>query len=196
MVSVILLASGRSIRFGQNKLLWNYENQPLFLYTVQAVLACKSQYFEEYRIVTCYPEIAEHILVKENFQVIWNENPEQGISHSLILGLRGANPKGDYLFCVCDQPALTKDTINGLAESFYHSEKSIACLSYKERRGNPVIFSNCYRKELLELKGDMGGKQIIKCHKEELLLYEVSNQRELLDIDYPQGKGSLIERSF
>ena len=48
---------------------------------------------------------------------------------------------------------------------------------------NPVIFSPKYEKELLLLKGDVGGKKVVKKHLDDVFLYEVDNKEELEDFD-------------
>ena len=45
-------------------------------------------------------------------------------------------------------------------------------------------FSRKYKKELLALEGDQGGRQIMQKHPEDIWMMEV-DERELRDIDQP-----------
>ena len=75
-----------------------------------------------------------------------------------------------------------------------NEKRTIACLSYKTEMGNPVIFHPDYKKELLDLTGDVGGKKVVKRHIEEVFFVEVKQKRELFDIDEKQDveKGNEI----
>lgn len=37
--------------------------------------------------------------------------------------------------------------------------------------------------ELMELEGDVGGKRVIRKHREDTVVLDVSDERELLDVD-------------
>ena len=52
-----------------------------------------------------------------------------------------------------------------------------------EQTGNPVLFSAVYREELLGLRGDTGGKAIVRRHPNEVCLCQVSDPRALEDMD-------------
>lgn len=183
-MAAILLASGKSRRFGENKLLWKYQGKPLFLYVAEIIAACSEELLQKKMIVSCYSEVLEYHLVKEKFQRIENKEADKGISRSIFYGITCADDVDAYLFCVCDQPHLKKETIEGFITAYQKSGKGIGCLSYKGRKGNPVIFSRKYEKELLKLEGDIGGKRIMKEHLEDVFFYEIKEEKELEDIDY------------
>ena len=69
----------------------------------------------------------------------------------------------------------------------------ILALSCGKRRGNPVIFSKEYLKELSELSGDVGGRQVMARHREDVRFLEVNDDRELQDID-TREQMEIIER--
>ena len=50
-----------------------------------------------------------------------------------------------------------------------------------------MIFHEEYVPELLALTGDRGGKKILLNHLEETFLYEVENEKELMDCDKKEG---------
>ena len=50
-------------------------------------------------------------------------------------------------------------------------------------RLNPVIFSKKYAEELLNLSGDVGGRQVMERHKEDVRFFEIEDEKELFDID-------------
>ena len=117
-----------------------------------------------------------------------NPNSGLGISHSIALGVKAAGADrfqedDSLMFMVCDQPWLTPGDLLNLAACFKRSGKSIGCMAYGEQTGNPVLFSAVYREELLGLRGDTGGKAIVRRHPKEVCLCPVSNPRALEDMD-------------
>jgi len=57
------------------------------------------------------------------------------------------------------------------------------CLEYKGNLENPAIFSKKYKNELLNLKGDVGGKSIIKKYLDDLERFPINDEVEMMDID-------------
>lgn len=180
----ILLMAGNSVRFGENKLTHFVDNKKMYQYALELILNC-SELFSGIIVVTQYDEI-EKSAVENNIKVIRNIHSERGISSSIHLGIEAIPEKRNqaYLFLVGDQPWLTETTIKGLVNGWRCSGKGIGCVAFQKKLGNPVIFSWKYRKELMSLSGDRGGKKVLYCHKEDVYYYEVMEQKELKDIDY------------
>jgi len=82
-----------------------------------------------------------------------------------------------------DQPLVDSQTINRLIEEFYNHDKGIAVPTYQGRRGHPIIFAIKYKPELLELEGDIGGREIIKNHPDDILEVAVDSESVIADID-------------
>lgn len=137
-------------------------------------------------VVTQYEEIAGKA-AENGFETVMNPFPERGISFSIKLGMEKVlgqfKDLDGIMFCVCDQPYLSEDTLTALIEDFVHSQKGMAFASYGETIGNPSIFSRKYFNELASLKGDRGGKKIARMHPEDILLVQVKDKKELEDID-------------
>ncbi len=182
---IILLAAGRGVRFGSNKLLHEWKGKPLFSYAFDTL-----QYFSglERYVVTGYKEV-EEVAESNEIKSVYNENPEWGISHSIQLGLRtclGENPNlQGVLFMVCDQPMLQRLTLHRILNQAYRGESAIVCASIDGRRGNPVYWGRKYFPELLELRGDVGGRAIMDRYLENITCVEVDSA-ELKDVDAPE----------
>ncbi|WP_394871030.1 nucleotidyltransferase family protein [Clostridium butyricum] len=205
-INLILLASGFSRRFNGNKLLTELKNKPLYMYiidTVTQIISNKhlsSTCIDKIICVTQYEEIEEN-LKDTNINVLINNNSDLGVSNSIKLGISYDMNADGYMFIVCDQPFIKKETLEKILETFEETNKGIVALGMKEKLerqdtcskdnfidetsviGNPVIFSNDYISELLSLKGDVGGKKILKKHIEDVELVYADNEIELMDID-------------
>lgn len=179
-INLILLGAGNSSRFGSNKLLTEIDGKPMYLHILKKVIGMN---WNQIIFVTQYKEIVKQIKGYP-IDVVYNNHGEWGISHSIKLGIEYGNDCDAYLFSVCDQPFITANSIQKLINEFMNCEKRIACLSYNGILGNPAIFDLIYEKELLELKGDKGGKVIINNHSDDVKIVNVDNIKELMDIDY------------
>ncbi len=117
---------------------------------------------------------------------IENHFPEQGISRSLKLAagaLLERNPDlQGILFTVCDQPGLKRSTILKILLEGSRHRREIICAGHDGKRGNPVLWSREYFSRLLETKGDVGGRQILKAGEEHIRIVE-AEEYELKDID-------------
>ncbi len=181
---VILLMAGNSIRFGGNKLISLVDNKKMYEYTLELVL--KSRHlFADFVVVTQYDEI-EKTAKDYGMKVVRNYHSERGISSSIQLGISAIQKESDqaYLFLVGDQPWLTEQTIQRFVKGWQYSGKGIGCVCSHGKLGNPVIFSDCYRQELMALSGDIGGKKVLYSHEEDVYYYNVEELKELKDIDY------------
>ena len=177
-IAVILEAAGDSKRFGSNKLLHVMDDgRPMISSVLDAVRP-----LDVYKkiIVTQYDEVAK---LASDFDVVMNDRPDLGISRSMQLGLMAAGDADAYMFCVCDQPGLTAETLERLIEEYKKRTAGIVSLAWQGKMRNPKIFSSRYKEELMKLAGDTGGRQIIDAHKKDLLLVEAENEDEVKDID-------------
>lgn len=184
-LALILLAAGDSRRFKGNKLLTFHNGKPMYRYLVDEIAGLPEELFNQKVVVTQYAEI-QNDLREKGYLTVENTESHLGISHSIHLGieaLRSQKEPVSYCFSVCDQPGLKAATIKSLINGWRLSGKGLGCLSHHGELGNPVVFSPIYKAELLNLTGDIGGKRILKKHLNDLYLYEVTDGRELIDID-------------
>lgn len=185
-LTLILLAAGDSRRFDGNKLLTPFHGKAMYQYIVEEVAKLPDDLFDKKIVVTQYREIMED-LGKRGYLVVENVQSSLGISHSIHLALEAASlqkaEEAAYCFAVCDQPYLKADTIEGLIEGWKNSKRGIGCLCNMGEFGNPAIFSEMYREELMTLEGDVGGKRVLRRHIDDLYLHEVADGLELVDID-------------
>ena len=180
--AIIILAAGAGTRFGGDKLNTLVRGKPLYKYTLNRAAAFVS--YPKF-IVTGSEEIAGEA-EKRGIIPVWNTKPETGISRSLTMGLREALKRHSELkgamFSVCDQPNLDIATMQQIFRVSALHPGSIVCAGNGERTGNPVCWDSAFFQELFTLRGDEGGRQIIKKHREKVRIVQTSSE-ELKDID-------------
>lgn len=182
-LALILLAAGDSRRFNGNKLLHEFYGKPMYRYISEEIEKLPEAFFDRKLVVTQYQEIMD-FMNGLGYEVVVNQESRLGISHSIHLALKALRQEEtDFFFAVCDQPYLMAATIRNLMQGWKDSQKGIGCLCNMGELGNPAVFSGRYREELLRLKGDVGGKRIIRQHIDDLYLHEVIDGLELVDID-------------
>lgn len=185
-LSIIVLASGSSKRFGENKLLYEINKKPMYLYTVQKLINLKKKCknIDEIVFVTKHEKIIKELQNKD-IKVVENKQSEFGISQSIKLGVSNSRNKV-YMFIVCDQPYIKETTIQNFIKKFVKSGKNLGCVKSDNTLLNPTIFTEKYKDKLMDLKGDKGGKKIILENLNDLFVFEVEDKKELIDIDYKE----------
>lgn len=197
-IAVIYMASGFGKRFGRNKLLEPVNGRALYLHGLEKFIRwqeeCKKNEKEEnlqLKINLVLVSQWEEILTfgrRQGLICVENNQAEEGITASVRLGLQAAGESDYYLFSVADQPGLKLETLDAFIWEFLENTKkkdgfSIGCLcEEKGSRKNPVIFHRRYREELLALRGDTGGSQVIKRYPGEVFFF-LAGKEELKDID-------------
>lgn len=180
-VGAVLLASGFGRRFGGDKLLTPIEGAPLITRTFTAL---PPALFTR-AVLTGRSEPVLALGRTAGYEAILNPGAAEGIAASLRLGLGRMEGLDGVLFAVCDQPRLTRGSVQQLLAAFSAQPDRICALSWAGVRGNPVIFPADLFGELSALTGDRGGGAVISRHPDRLLLVEALCADELRDVDRP-----------
>ncbi|MFH0913892.1 MAG: nucleotidyltransferase family protein [Chloroflexota bacterium] len=181
-VSAIVLAAGRSRRLGRPKLLLPLGSSTVLEQTVDHLLL--SRVAEVIVVVGDEEEEMRKLLAPRPVRVVPNRAHRQGMSTSIIAGLKAVDPgSGAVLIALADQPFVASTTVNHLLEEFHRQSKGIVVPVYRGKRGNPVIFSLQYRGEFSHLKGDIGGREIVRRHPDDVLEVLVNSEGVLIDLD-------------
>lgn len=195
-LGIVLLAAGRSLRFGQeDKLLADAGGQTV----ISRALGTLGALDADARAAVVFSETAAELADEAGFDVVHNDEPEAGLSRSIALGVLWARGKGcdAVLLAVADQPLLTVDSLAALLAAFCRTGR-VACLEDESHRGNPAVFPAACFDELLALRGDYGAKGVLRAHGDELTVVRCRFPGELADADEPQAlallRGQLAQR--
>lgn len=187
-IDVILLAGGASRRFASEsteadgkKLLAQFNEKPLFHYAFDAADAVQGS--ARILVVTREATIREEAL-RRGFFPVEAPPPDEGIAASVRAGATAARPDAALCFFVCDQPFFTGEWLCGFLEAYTQCGLPLGRVKAGSRMGSPTIFSPVFRKELLALCGDEGGRSLFKRFPSQTFFYEVPD-RVLDDYDYP-----------
>jgi molybdenum cofactor cytidylyltransferase len=181
-VSAILLAAGESKRMGVDKLLLPWEEKTILMHCVHTLLRSKAK--EVIVVLSDRTKGMESQLKGRRVKVVMNPHYRRGMSTSIQKGIRATdfNSQG-ILIALGDMPFLLTRTVNALIRAFAQEKGEIIVPSFQGKQGHPVIFHKRFKKELLQLKGDVGGRSIIERHPEVVRLVFIKSTGVIKDID-------------
>lgn len=161
-VTGIIMASGLSRRMGSNKLLLKLKERTIIENVVrESVLSCLKDVIVVYNKNDVREKIESY-----NTKCVYNKNPEVGQSEAIKVGLEKINEQdiNGIMFIVGDQPLISSNLINKLLIEFSENNEYIVIPMYDGKNGSPVIFPANLINKLKSLKGDTGGKEVIKAY--------------------------------
>jgi molybdenum cofactor cytidylyltransferase len=192
MISAILLAAGESKRMGRMKL-----TMPLGEDTVieQVVSHLLSSSVDEIVIVLGHEsKQVRQTIGDKPVKFVLNNDYALGMSTSIIAGLNELDDRAEAVIVVLgDQPFIYSEIIDKLVQAYENNDKGIVVPTYRGRNGHPVIFDMKYKTELLALKGDEGGRQLIAENGNDVLEVPVDAEGIIKDIDTPDDYHASIE---
>ena len=174
-ISAILLAAGQSKRMnGENKLSKKIQGIPLIKLSVKNILA--SSINELIIVLGHQKEIIEKLIDKnEKIKFVFNKDFKNGMASSIKAGLNYLSEDTEAFFiCLGDMPMVNKDIFNLLIKS--KNNREIIVPTYKNKQGNPILFSKSMKKKIMTIEGDVGAKKILELNKDKILNVETNNQ--------------------
>lgn len=182
-VSGVLLAAGRSARFGdETKQLLDFDGEPLLLRIAR--VAARSR-LREVVVVTGHRAAEIEVAVAGlGVKAILNPHYRKGLSTSIRVGIQNvASGARAALFMTADQPFLTSEVIDRIVSTYAEKESAIVAPVFQGRLGSPVLFERGLFVELLDLNHDEGGREIIQRRPGLLETVELESALPLNDID-------------
>jgi len=191
-LAAMILAAGESKRMGKPKQLMPLGRTTILEQTVDNFLDSKVN--EVIVVLGHRAEEAKRLIAARPVKLAINPNYQQGMSTSVIAGLSMVDSRAEaVMIALGDQPFIDSQTLNRLIDEFYSYNKGIATPVYRGRRGHPVVFAMRYKGELLRLKGDIGAREIVDRHPDDVL--EVAVNCEGICIDIDTADSSSLERN-
>jgi molybdenum cofactor cytidylyltransferase len=182
MISAILLGAGASKRMGVDKLSLPWGRKTVLEHCFETLL--RSQVHELVVVLGIRNNKMKNLIQGRKVKVVINPHSHGGMSTSIRRGLQAIHPSCHaILIALGDQPFLKTRTINALMHAFDQGKGGVIVPSFRGRKGHPVIFHRRYKKELLDLKGDVGGRSIIERHPEDLRVVPVKSIGVVKDVD-------------
>lgn len=183
LISVIVLAAGKSTRFGENKLLAEIDGISIIRRVVKEALASKA---DETAVVLGYE--AERIrgaLKGLPCRFVLNEEFEVGQSSSVKKGVEAVKDRAEAVLILPGDVALiSSEVIDSVIDEYLRNRDAIVVAAHGKRSGHPILFDRSLFSEIMRIdeKG-MGLKKITSGHRSKIKRVEVNSDIVLLDVD-------------
>ena len=178
-VGCVIMASGLGKRFGSNKLMADFNGQPMILRALQA-----SEGLADRRVVVTRHEDVAALCRQQGIKTVLHCLPHR--SDTVRLGLEALGDLDACLFMAGDQPLLCRETTDKLVQKWQEDPEKIFRPVCNGTPGSPVLFPQWAFPELLALPEGKGGGWVMKMHPERVAALEISNPMELMDADTPE----------
>ncbi|MEW6112116.1 MAG: nucleotidyltransferase family protein [Thermodesulfobacteriota bacterium] len=187
-VEGVILAAGLSTRMGKPKLLLEVHGHTVLWWVVRAALVS-----ELARVILVVGPDSKSVSASlgdlktaSRLQVTPNPQPERGMSSSLTAGLAHVDTgSAGALIMLGDQPGITSAVIDDLVAAFRRDPESIVVPTVRGRRTTPVLFPRSLFPDLMGIRGDVGGRDVLNSHPDRVVLVETGPYYDDTDMDTP-----------
>lgn len=180
MIQGLLLAAGRSSRFGADKLL-----HPLADGTPLAVAAARNLAAALPGALAVVSGANRHLMEQlelAGLRVSVCPWAHQGMGRSLAWGVAQTPTADGWLIALADMPWIDPATLRAVAAAV-RGPMAIAAPVHGGRRGHPVAFGRGHGAALAALSGDLGARELVLAHGGDLHLVPCGDAGVVRDVD-------------
>jgi molybdenum cofactor cytidylyltransferase len=194
MLAAAILAAGESRRMGSPKALLTYRGQ-----TFTDHLAEVTRHPRVGLLRVVLGASADNIrgqLHVDPAVIVVNTDWQQGQLSSIQTAIRSlpAGATEGLMLCPVDHPIISPDTVSRLIDAFDASSKLIVVPAYRGRRGHPVIFCASLYPELLDASPEVGARQVVLAHGDDIAEVPTEEEGVTLNLDTPDAYQKAIQR--
>jgi len=185
----VVLAAGRSLRFGANKQIQELHGQPLVSRAAALARAVCSENtllvvgHEWRRVVAAAEQHCQFVAINENY--------DDGIGTSIAVAAKSLAHSADcMLILLADQPLISEDHLKALLSAWSGGDEEIVATAFAGTQGPPVLMPRGAFSDLAKLQGDTGARQLLE--NPDYRLTTVWFDPAAIDIDSPDDLARLI----
>ena len=197
-VAGVILAAGASRRMGSlNKLLALVAGKPLVLHAVESFVATSLSPI----IVVIGYEADKVATVLEGLpvQLVINPDHAAGQGSSVGVGVEALDDTvTDAMIGLGDMPLLPSTLLDSLIHEHISDKghvRNITIPVFEGQRGNPVLWGKTFFPELITLKGDRGGRQMLNEHTAAQNLVACDHSSVLRDVDSADALAAIVSEA-
>ncbi|MEZ4638323.1 MAG: nucleotidyltransferase family protein [Caldilineaceae bacterium] len=186
--TAVVLAAGESRRMGQAKQLLELDGEPLVARAARIALAGSTN---QVIVVSGAHADAVHAALSpllaqtERLRLVHNTAWESGQASSVLAAMDALDPGCDAVqFLPVDQPFIPTALLRVLWAAWRRGADLVAPAVDGAMRGAPAVFDRRYFPSLRQLRGDQGGRPILKQHSASVVTV-ATDAHALADVDTP-----------
>ncbi len=195
MIGAIILAAGSSRRFGGDKRRTLLPSGQLIL---EESIHKAASVLDEVIVTLRFGDRSfaselESKIGNPDVRYFCAPDSAQGMGSSLANTVKQIEGWEAALIFLGDMPYVQAETVESLLAEYEfrkHNGSPIIMPTLNGTRGHPVLFDQAYFSEMMNLKGDMGARDIIGTHSDQVFSVEVEDPGVVRDIDTPADLAS------
>lgn len=190
----IILAAGESKRMQELKLLLPFGDRTILDHTLDNVLGSKVSHV---LVVLGYEaDRMMGIIGARNVSVTINDDFRDGMLSSIKCGFRSLPPDAEAaLVYLADQPMIPPQVTNTVLSEWKTKRAGLVVPVYNGRRGHPLLVDLKYRKDVMELKPEIGLRELLRKFPDDLVEVKISDRSILEDIDTREDYMKMIAKN-
>jgi molybdenum cofactor cytidylyltransferase len=187
----LLLAAGRSRRFGGDKLTHRLPDGQAMVAHCAATLSQATDHCVV--LARAHHATLPTLLAPLRLTLQPVALADQGMGHTLAAGVAATPDAAGWIVALADMPLLQASTVAAVARALREGA-SIVAPSFQGQRGHPVGFSRIWFDALCALQGDTGARPLLRAHADQVTLIPVPDPGCLQDIDTPADLAEMAPR--
>ena len=208
MVRFVVMAAGRATRMGQDKLVMPWKNTTVLGYVLQTVLEAIALYEQRLMVVSSLSAVTEiYVVARHSIEAYLTEerirmfNSYAGtwirvpspkpLAETIRYGLQDLNNEVQWIgFLPGDQVGITAPSLAGCLQQVLQNLPDFLVPIVEDKAVSPVFFHRRYVPELLELRGEQGGREVLYRYPDRWRKYSVEDNFHQ-DVDTPEQYNAL-----
>ena len=159
MIAGLLLAAGRSTRFGADKLCAKLNGKAVVRWSAMALVDAVD---EVYVIVPPGADATIQALSRLDVRFVINLGRDEGMASSIRAGIAALPAVAEaVVIALADQPLVSADVIRAVTERWRVGDTAAAAPMYRDGRGHPVLFGRGSFGALAALRNDVGARAVL-----------------------------------
>jgi molybdenum cofactor cytidylyltransferase len=190
VIAALLLAAGRSVRFGGDKLLAPLHGRPVLFWSAAAIAR---EVDTLYLVVP--PGESARISALEGIPsvIVEHAGHDDGMAGSIGAGVAALPAEAEaVLIALADQPLVSPEVVRRLCARWREGGVAAVVPRYRDGRGNPVLFGRATFGALTALTGDSGGRAVLDSLGDALAEVPVDDTIPV-DVDTPDALRALAQ---
>lgn len=176
----VVLAAGRGVRFGGNKLICPLAGRPVLSRVLDSL---PREQLSSIVVVASSQEVAQ-LCRASGVPCLCYEGGAQ--SDSIRLGIGAMEETEGCMFVMGDQPLCSRRSMERLLDAFRRQPEAVVRLAFQGRPCSPVLFPSRYYPNLAALTGEQGGIAAVRGLNPTFRFVEAEEEDELWDTDTPE----------
>ncbi len=187
MIAGVLLAAGRSKRFGADKLCAKLDGKAVIRWSAGSLASLEAVYV----VIAPGADAVTQALSRLDVRFVVNLARDEGMASSIRAGVAALPEAAEaVVIALADQPRASAAVTRALCERWQAGGVAAAAPVYSDGRGNPVLFGRECFDALLALRGDVGARAVLDALGSRVGLVDVGEGMPV-DVDTPEALAML-----